>query len=383
MPVSVRSGISRLAGAAAAIWLCGVGSAWAGDGGSSGISLQGACDSFAMMFFETNCPPLPTLTQQVIEFTGLSSEPPNIVRSLNSVCGPNSQSGLTCPQVAVNAVNGLATSPPADSNDGLSYLTPLAFKPGPVATQYGDPTATSFFYAVTLTGTNGQPQLLDLILDNTAGTNKKFSKGPVVSFSLPLVVLQNGTEYPVAATLLLTATCNGAASCLTGTVSGTFPVVGAKTFSAAALGINFNYSFGASPNSTTSHAIVELQIPLVVTMQNDPAYFTTSSCPVGVNPFSQDCLAFSENAVGFPANFLGEGASVGIAPYPAPLCTGTTCPATPPTPPAVSPSFFGFCASFSNNPVIAAFASIGTDGTTYASTPTPGAASTTQCPPQN
>ena len=37
MGVSLRlSVISRLAGAAAVIWMCGAGSAWAGDGGSSG-----------------------------------------------------------------------------------------------------------------------------------------------------------------------------------------------------------------------------------------------------------------------------------------------------------------------------------------------------------
>ena len=122
-----------------------------------------------------------------------------------SPCGNLFFSGPPCPTIAINAVNAPVKSPSAAASVAISYLTPLAFKPGAVVTQYGDPTATYFFYATVLEGTNGQPQFLDLILDNTAGTNKQFSKGPVVSFSIPLVVLKGGVEYPVAATLLLTA----------------------------------------------------------------------------------------------------------------------------------------------------------------------------------
>ena len=156
-----------------------------------------------------------------------------------------------------------------------------------------------------------------------------------------------------------------------------------KTYSAGALGLNFDFDLGPLPNSSVPHPIVGLQAPLVVTMQNDPAYFTASPCPSGVNPISGYCQAFTKDLPGFPTKVLGTGTSVGVAPYAAPPCTATTCPSTLPTPPSIPPSYFGFCASFSRNPVIAAFASIGTDGTTYASTPTPGAGSTSQCPPQN
>ena len=47
-------------------------------------------------------------------------------------------------------------------------------------TQYGDPAATLSFLRDVLEGTNGQPQVLDLI-STTLGTNKQFSKGPVVA----------------------------------------------------------------------------------------------------------------------------------------------------------------------------------------------------------
>jgi len=362
--------ISRLASAAAIIWICGAGSAWAGDGGSSGISLQGVLDEVCSMFGPTvPCPQLPTVTQQVIEIAGLTNESPDIVRVINSVCTPPG-----CPEIAVNAVNGPAKSPPLGTIDAMWYLTPLAFTPGSVATQYGDPAAKSFFYSHVLKGANGQPQTFDLFYD-LPGTNKFVLP---VALSLPLVVLNSdGSERPVAATL--NAVCVGF-GCGSATVSGDFGT-GKTKYSAGALGLDINFAFAPSPNSSSPHPIVEVQIPLVVTMQNDPEYFAPSQCPAGVNPISGYCEAFTKDVRGFP--ILGTGKSVGIAPYAAPPCTATTCPSTPPTPPATSPSFFGFCATISGNPVIAAFASIGTDGTTYASTPTPGAASTTVCPPLN
>ena len=325
----------------------------------------------------STCPQLPTATQIFLEISGLLNSPPDDVRNIFAVspCGNLFFSGPPCPTVAVNAVNAPVKSPSAAASVAISYLTPLAFIPGatqPTVTQYGDPTAAYFFYATVLEGTNGQPQRLDIILDNTLGTNKQFSKGPVVSFSLPLVVLKGGIEYPVAATLLLTSNSNGASANLTGTVSGIFPGgTQPQTYSAAALGINFNYNFGASPNSTTSHGQYELQIPLVVTTSNDGAYFDDpSSCPnssKGTNPLSGYCNAFSTEQLGFSASVLGQGASIGVAPYAAPLCTTATCPTsgTPQT------TYFGFCASFANAnaPAVETFLQIGTDGETAISTP--------------
>ena len=79
-------------------------------------------DDICSVFGTGPCPQLPTVTQQVIEIAGLTNEFPEIVRVLNSVCTPPG-----CPQTAVNAVNGLAKSPPVRATDALWYLTPLAF----------------------------------------------------------------------------------------------------------------------------------------------------------------------------------------------------------------------------------------------------------------
>jgi hypothetical protein len=391
------STISRLAGAAAAIWLCCALPAWAGSG-ASGITLQGVVDTMCMAFVPGAtgtppwCPQLPAVTQQVIEIAGLTNQSPDAVRTTDNVC--NSGNGLFgptaappyCPQVAINAVNGPAKSPTDDSNDDSShdsggasssafpFLTPLNFTPGVVPTQVGDPAAVASFAAVVLEDEDGQPQTLDVFVE----TNKP---GPV-TLSFPLVVLnKDGSETPVAATLK--ASCNGHGPC-SATVSGVGP--GKTSYSPGQLGLYFSFNSG----------LVELRIPLVVTMQNDPAYFTkvelanpamftTSPCPIGVNPTSAYCEAFSKQDLGSPAGFLGKGASIGIAPYPAPLCTtgaNTNCPTTPPaTPPT---TYFGFCASFSNKQAIAAFVGVGTDATTYVSSPVPGTGITLpQCPPQN
>jgi hypothetical protein len=63
----------RLIAVVAALWLCCAGEASAGDGGSSGISLQGVLDDVCAIFGPTvSCPQLPTVTQQVIEIAGLT-----------------------------------------------------------------------------------------------------------------------------------------------------------------------------------------------------------------------------------------------------------------------------------------------------------------------
>jgi hypothetical protein len=232
---------------------------------------------------------------------------------------------------------------------------------------------------VVIEGSDGQPQALDLVLDDTLGTKKQFSKGPVIAFSLPLVVLKNGAEFPAAATLNLTATCNGAADCLTGTVTG-IPGTGTTPPSAAQLGIQFDSRFDVSPNATTAHRIYELQIPIIATLNNDPAYFSDPlSCPNGngTNPLSGYCNAFSEQSLGFLVPFLGSGTSIGVAPYAAPLCTAATCPAGPGLDVGQT-TYFGFCGNFVDGPAVATFLQIGTDGKTVITSPVVSAR--TRCP---
>jgi hypothetical protein len=389
---------SRVVAAAAVVGsLCCAGPARAGGSAGDFPTLRTALDGVCATVGMTPCPQLPTVTQIILEMSGLMNSAPDDVRNINSpvTCGylyfsPSPELGpFPCTTVAVNAVNAPVKSPPEDTL-AISYLTPLAFKPGAQVTQYRDPAATRFLYAAVIEGSDGQPQILDLVLDDISDTKKQFSKGPVIAFSLPLVMLQNKSETPIPATLLLTATCNGAANCLTGTVTG-IPNTGTKPLTASQLGIQFNSSFGTSPNSTTSHRQYELQIPIIATPENDPAYFgnpTSLACPnanEAANPQSGYCNAFSNSkpAIGFSARILGSGASVGVAPYAAPLCPANKCPATPPT-----TTYFGFCASYPNPPPATTFSSaaatflqIGTDGTTSLSTPV--STQGIQCPPVN
>ena len=204
MSVSLRSfTFSRLAAAAiaASLWWAAPASA-GGGGGEDAATLQQSLDAICSEVGMTSCPQLPTVAQIVLEISGLINSPPDDVRNVylftNALptCGNLVFPEIPCPQQAINAINAPVRSPSADATVAMSYLTPLSFKPGAVVTQYGDPAATRFLYATVLDGTDGQPQVLDLILDDTLGTNKQFSKGPVVAFSLPLVVLQNGVEYP-------------------------------------------------------------------------------------------------------------------------------------------------------------------------------------------
>jgi hypothetical protein len=400
MSVSLRSfAFSRLAKVVIAASLWCPGPASAGDGGGEDAatlqqSLNAICSEVGMI----SCPTLPTVAQIVLEISGLINSPPDDVRNIylftNALptCGNLFFPEIPCPQQAINAINAPVRSPSADATVAMSYLTPLSFKPGAVVTQYGDPAAKRFLYATVLDGTDGQPQILDLLLDDTLATNKRFSKGPVAAFQFPLVVLKNGIETPVEATLKLTAICNEEEDCLTSAVTGiTGP--GTTPPSAAQLGIQVDTSFHRSPNSKTAHRIYELQIPLVATVNNDGAYFASFlSCANGhgANLLSGYCNAFSTEKLGFPAPVLGSGASVGIAPYAAPLCTAATCPPPvnpPPNPPPPPPTtYFDLCATFANVPAanvlgVATFLQIGTDGTTAITTPvnTQGI----QCPSQN
>ena len=388
MSVSFRSfTLLHFASAAVALWLCGAGAAWAtGGGGEDAPSAQQAlnviCGEVGMP--ANSCPQLPTVAQIAAEISALVNSQIDDVRNAllfglsATPCGNLVfVTGIPCPEVAINAANGPVKSPP-EGPLAISELSPLAFAPGATVKQYGDPTAKRFLYAAVIAGSDGQPQTLDLILDDTLDTNKQFSNGQVVAFSLPVVILkQNNSETAVTATLKLTATCNGAANCLTGTVTG---IPGTSPLSAAQLGIQFDSSFGTSPNSSTSHKQYELQLPIVAIPENDGAYFATAlKCPNGngANALSGYCNAFFKPARGFPANVLGFGASIGIAPYAAPLCTSATCP----TQGTAQTLYFGFCASFPGElgPAVATFIDIGTDGTTVVTTPV--STQKLQCPP--
>ena len=377
------SAISRFAGVMMTAWLCGMGPAWAGGGGSDGgvnqPFLQQVCELVGVP--PGSCPLLPTLTQIILGISGYQNTPPDFVRGpLGNFAGICSVSGNPLPLCsennAVSTVSPLAPSSIALSD--LSNLTPIAFRAvsgqavTPVA--LGSPQANSFLYAV-LTGADGQ-HTLDVVLDYGPWTSNTFVKNqPVGSFTFPLVILNGATETPVVAKLQLTATCSGAVGapgCLTGTVTG----IGNKPLSAAQLGIKFGFQLAASPNKAAPHAIITFRLPVIVTQVTDPVYFgldnsTTPPSFTFINQFSGQPTAFSQDDLGFTPNsglLPNGGVSIGVAPYPAPLCTDPNCTNTP--------TFYGFCAAIADTPAAATltpaaatFGSIGTDGTTYASSP--------------
>lgn len=426
------STISRLAAVAAVLCL-GAGPAWAGAGGESGGG-QAIVDSFCALVGMTSCPQLPTISQAVLEIAALTNSAPDYARTVS--VGECSVSGtdllfpsLPCSAIAVSAANRpvlSANAPPKLDSIPLSSLSPLAFAAGvgqAVPVPPGGKGANSFFYAVT-SGTNGQPNALDLFFDYPPQTTPTFAKGPVAKISLPLQVLNaDGSERPVCgaqhcpasvATLVITAQCTGSSSCLTAAVTGDFGSGTQQTYNANALGVSFALLFGPTPNANQGHATLAVQVPLLVTgpvnptncgaainsnapdpadCGNDPAYFgvvptgatladgvtpnPNVGSPTGINQLSGLPTAFATNDLGFAADVLG-GASVGIAPSAAPQCSGGSCPATP------VPSTFPFCASFISHGVsqsaVAAFATVGTDGTAYVTSPV-GPTAPVACPP--
>jgi hypothetical protein len=402
MSFAKLSTLSRVVGAIAAGWFCGIGAAWAGgsaDLGSLQSSLNTICDN---VFGMTACPQLPTITQVILELAGLENLPPDYQRGNAQICdiAPGNSTQLPqCSAVALNAVNPPTLSGLSLPND-LYNMKPLGFvsalnKTGP-AVPAGPSTsgANSFFYAAAVQS-RGQAQTLNLVYDYPPQTSSTFD----VEISLPLQMLNSdGSESLVTTSgtssgTLMTVHCAGA-TCSSRIIAPP-NLVGR---SAADLGVTISPAFGPSPNSDRAHAILQVQVPLLVTgpakpaqcgkdilsntpdpasCGNDPAYFGVDGTgdkntgnPTYINQLS-GLPTFTVNDLGFTPGFLGT--PVGIAPYAAPPCGPNGAKCSNPLPSNFQTTF-PFCASFSLSgalrQAVTAFYSIGTDSTTYVSAPT-------------
>src|SRR5207302_7455294 len=136
-----------------------MGSAWAGDGGSD-LGIQSVLNIICAEVGMTSCPKVPTITQAILEISGLANASPDYVRGpqgnlvvaqFQPLCSVSSGTGLpVCSQA--NAIN--AVSPPAASSvavSDLAGLMPLAFttvKGQAVPVPLGTSGTTSLFYAV-------------------------------------------------------------------------------------------------------------------------------------------------------------------------------------------------------------------------------------------
>jgi hypothetical protein len=427
----------RIAGVVSALWLCVTGSAWAGGGGGADAAglqmafLNPLCNFLGII--SSSCPQFPTINQIILELAALQNTPPSFVRgqqiggTQGAVVGTCTVAGnfgfSPCDSVAVNAVNPPLVSANAQQNQNaqgnqpapssLLSLSPLAFKVSQgqaIPVPAGSSGITSLFYAVA-TGAKEQPDKLNLSYDYPGLSNSTFTKGQMVAeISLPLQVLNaNGSERLICgpqapgsstascavslAVLQVTAVCSGGPACLSAVVIGDFSVQGTidkQSPTAASLGLQFQLSFGPSPNFPSHHAIFNVNVPLIVTgptpataascgneiisgtpvipdpCGNDPAYFGVT--PVGTNGIPTGTPTYVNQASGLPTAFTTNpnGVRVGIAPSAAPETVGNGTTAT-----------FGYCASFLANgttgvhPAVAAFLTVGTDGTAYASAPVP------------
>jgi hypothetical protein len=316
----------------------------------------------------------------VLEIAGLENTSPDIAR----------YEGSLSPTEAINAVNPPAGS--AISPATLPDLSPLAFVSLPVVgsctvpppfgvTDPGDPCANSFFYAVTDGGPNLPPTTMNLFYDYPPLTNSSFAKGQfVANLLVPLAILNSGTESEAPTTIQIRGAtgCGKTSPCISATAVGSFGSV-----SAASLGLTVTMAFQSSPNSSTPHAVIQVQAPLLVTQANDPAYFTRTDTAYLPNSsqFFYPLLptSFKNDELGFTPK---GGSPIGFAPTAAPRCSGNSdCTATNSPP----PSNFPFCATIADNggtsrQAVAAFFSIGTIGTTYLSTPVVPPPNTVTCP---
>jgi hypothetical protein len=385
-----------------ALWLCCCArSAQAGDGGSDAGTLQSFLTTICGNLGVTSCPQLPTITQGTLEVAGLGYARPEAIRRFNNI-SPGSVFASNPPPIP-----GIAVALP-------STLTPLAFiSPGfgppskpnafaPVA-QLFDPKANSFFYAVTTYDKTGsQPQALNLFYDDLSRNINFFFKGQqVAKISIPLVVYDSNAcatnpppdtgcaETEVMTVLDVRATCTGGANCLTAYAIADFSAfsgkkcgspTGAQKCPATDLGINFALAFGASPIFSIPHAIFEVQVPLIVTLANDPVHFNANFNSPQVNLIGKATFGNEDLGAPLPGSM---GKVVGVATYPAPVChPGPDCP----DPTSTFQSNFGFCASLPDNfgvlhPAVAAFLNIATDGEVLVSAPLATSTNPTlQCP---
>ena len=335
--------ISRVAGTAVALSLCFAGPARAGGGGADAGTLQSFLnDTLCPFLGMTSCPQLfPNVTELVLETAGLENAPPEMVRAMNSIP----------PTAAVTVGNPPAGSPfpstvPPPNVAPLAFVSPGQSHGALVVTQPGDASANSFFYAATNgISPSSSPDTLFLVYDYPPLTNPTAATArhrDIADIMLPLSVLQaDGSEILVPTVLQVIGT--GCKTCYKVQAVANFPGKGTQTVKAQDLGLNVTLAFQSSPNSAASHAVFQVQVPLLVTA-NDPAYFN--------DPISAVLPAIFVNPeFGFTPGFLGL--PIGMAPV------------------AVQ-----FTANIANNsgtgvPAVNAYLAIATDGETLVSAPLP------------
>jgi hypothetical protein len=289
---------SRIA-AAAAVWLCFAGPAWAGSGGGADLggpqsALNDACDAVGITF----CPKLPTVNQLVIENAALSSTTPAAVRQNQNLSSEKA--------VDAGSTSGLANP--------LAFISPPNGQGQPIPISPTDPaySATNSFLTATTTPTNGHPTLLDLTFDNrlrTAGFMLGQQDLIVGEIMLPLVkgdahqnVSPDDLSSPQLATLQIKADPSTCPTCVTTDIIAN--LTGAPvTYQLSQLGMTFsNDNSNAGSMNFSPNEQFTVGIPLLV-----PADFLNPQPPGPAYLFSASGHEFANglfDGIDPVANFL-------------------------------------------------------------------------------
>jgi hypothetical protein len=348
-----RSTSARLIGALAALSLS-AGSAWAGGGGQDAAANLQANLSALCNLFSMTCPTFTPLTQLVLEVAALENSPLDDVRFRNGVVSTAAINAVDPP--AGTAITSGAPDGAPGSATQSSSIAPLAFASGEV-TERGNP-ATSFFYAAT----NGQTpngsgatgaSAISLVFDATALLNTSvFAKNqPIAAFTIPLVISNNGTEFPARTTIQIVGStgCGKASPCFAATATGTSGAPGSfGPVDPAKLGLTVTFQFLPSENLETPHAVFIVTAPLLVTQKTDPAYFTTSQVYGSIPNLLVFASFGTTDQVPAAQKFLGL--PIGFGPVAAPVCASITD-------------------GQKLQPAVGAYLSISTASTTYLSAP--------------
>jgi hypothetical protein len=345
---------------------------------------------------------MPTLSQAVLEYAGLTNSSPEVVRSGNAVpVGNYVDAGNPSRPPAVPCI-GTTSTPCVDPLNPftlpvdpsvLSTLRPLAFTGATKSTgtatptQLFDPDANMFVYAVgglsLANKGSSQPDTLLMFYDDPSrmfyddpSRTKAFQQNQTAAkIALPLTVLNSDgtTERFVPAVLQFKVPAAGKPPCSASTVTGDFAGTGHNQTlnlnnANQQIGVNCAVIFAKSPVSPeTQHAIFEVTASLLITSSTDPAIifvsnvfkaddpgFTPAKCP------GKDCILGYNKTTGI------GGKSIGVAPSAGPLGS----------PSATTSATYALCASVPTDaggqtllPSAAAFYVIAADSEVFLSAP--------------
>jgi hypothetical protein len=298
-------------------------------------TLQPVIDETCQLISGNPCPalPMPTLSQAILEYAGITNLSPEVVRSQQTVpVGNYVDAGNPSHPPAVACTDSLTCDPlnpftfPIDPS-ALSMLRPIAFTSAGIPTQLFDPSATMFVYAVggSSAANAAEPNTFVMFYDATSLMTPSQQNQTATTISIPLTVLNSDliTERFVPAVLKFKFPAAGNAPCSASTITGDFAGTGLpQTLNdVSTIGVNCAAVFAKSPASQQKHVIFEVTAKLLITQPTDPVF------PFPFGFLTADLLGSKPaNCPGpSPTCILGTaGQYIGVAPSAGPLGSPST-----------------------------------------------------------